>query len=104
MANLILKYRLKDGVSPADFEEWVRTTDYPKMRSLERVQSFTTYRCETLLMGEGTPDADYIEIFTISDLNAFTGEDMPGELVQSVMGQFMGFADEPQFIIASEVK
>ena len=29
---------------------------------------------------------------------------MGGETVQAIMGQFMGFAEAPQFIVASEVK
>ena len=37
--NLILVYSLKDGVTPADFENWVRTTDYPSMRGIKRRSS-----------------------------------------------------------------
>ena len=29
---------------------------------------------------------------------------LPGDTVQGVMGQFMGLVDDPQFIVASEVK
>jgi hypothetical protein len=103
MAHLILTYRLKAGVSPADFEAWVRTVDQPAMRGLSRVTRFDTYRVSGLLMGEGAPSCDYVEIFEISDLAAFTGEDMPGETVQAVMGAFMGFADAPEFLIAEAV-
>jgi hypothetical protein len=102
--NLFLLYTLKDGVTPADFEDWVRTTDYPSMRGLVRVADFRTFRAERLLMGEGSPSVAYIEAFTIPDLDGFVAEDMGGETVQSIMGQFMGFAEAPQFIIASEVK
>lgn len=104
MAQLILLYNLKDGVSRDDFETWVRDVDYPSMRGLSRVTSFTNYRAEKLLMGEGEPSVQYVEIFDIPDLDGFTSEDMPGETVQSVMGAFMGFAEAPQFIICSEVK
>ena len=103
MAKLILLYNLNDGVTPADFENWVRTVDYPPMRGISRVEDFRTYRAEKLLMGEGAPSVQYIEMFDIPDLDGFVGEDMPGETVQSVMGQFMGFAEAPQFIICSEV-
>jgi len=101
--NLFLLYTLKDGVSPEEFERWVRETDYPSMRGLARVQSFRTFRAERLLIGEGEPGVAYIEAFAIPDLDGFVGEDMGGETVQNVMGQFMGFAEAPQFIIASEV-
>lgn len=103
MAQLVLLYTLKEGVSQADFENWIRTVDYPSMRGLSRVKSFTTFRAEKLLMGEGAPSVQYVELFDIPDLDGFVSEDMPGGTVQSVMGQFMGFADAPQFIICSEV-
>ena len=102
--NLFILYTLREGVTPEQFEEWVRTTDQPAMRSLARVQSFRTYRAERLLMGEGTPGVAYIEAFAIPDLEGFTAEDMGGETVQKVMGDFMGFVEAPQFIVTSEVK
>ena len=103
MANLILTYKLRSGVTQADFENWVRSTDYPAMRGIKRVKSFTTYRATGLLMGEGSPSMDYIEIFDIPDFAGFTAEDMGGPTVQSIMGQFMGFADAPQFVLVNEV-
>ena len=102
--NLFILYTLKEGVTPEQFEEWVRTTDQPAMRGLARVQSFRTYRAERLLMGEGTPGVAYIEAFAIPDMEGFTNEDMGGETVQKVMGEFMGLVEAPQFIVTSEVK
>ncbi|PKP81100.1 MAG: REDY-like protein HapK [Alphaproteobacteria bacterium HGW-Alphaproteobacteria-18] len=101
---MFLLYTLKEGVTPEAFEQWVTETDYPAMRALERVQSFRTYRAERLLMGEGAPGVAYIEAFAIPDLDGFIAEDMGGDTVQSIMGEFMGFAEAPQFIIVSEVK
>ena len=102
--NLFILYTLKEGVTPEQFEDWVVTTDQPAMRTLARVQSFRTYRAERLLVGEGTPGISYIEAFAIPDLEGFTNEDMGGETVQAIMGEFMGFAEAPQFIVVSEVK
>jgi hypothetical protein len=103
MSKLIILYSLKAGVTKSDFETWVREIDQPAMRGLARVKSFNTYAAQSLLMGEGEPSVDYVEIFDITDLAGFTSEDMPGETVQSIMGQFMGFADTPQFIICEDV-
>lgn len=102
--TLFLLYSLKEGVTPEAFEQWVVETDYPAMRALERVQSFRTYRAERLLIGEGAPGVAYIEAFVIPDMDGFIAEDMGSETVQSIMGQFMGFAEAPQFIVVSEVK
>ncbi len=45
MAHLILTYRLKEGVSPVDFENWVKTVDQPAMRGLSRVNGLTPIAC-----------------------------------------------------------
>lgn len=103
MSSLILRYRLKPGVTQADFEHWVRTVDHPTMGALQRVQRFTTYRIEGLLLGEGAPGCAYVEVFDVPDLAGFAAEDMPGATVQSIMAQFMGFADAPEFMIAEVV-
>lgn len=104
MANVMLLYKLKPGVTRADFEAWVRTTDYPAMRGLKRVASFVNHRAERLLLGEGAPSVDYVEVFDIPDLDGFVAEDMPGGVVQQVMGQFMGFADTPEFLVVKPVE
>ena len=103
MAYLLIRYNLKDNVSPEDFETWVRDTDHPTMRALHRVKSFETFRANGLLLGEGEPSQGYFEIFEIDDLAAFTAEDMPGDTVQTIMAQFMGFADNPEFTIADKL-
>lgn len=103
MAKIILTYRLKPDVTPDAFEDWVRTTDYPAMRGLSRVASFSNNRVTGLLLGEGDPGMDYIEIFDVPDLNGFVAQDMPGGVVQGIMGDFMSKVDDPKFLLAEEV-
>jgi REDY-like protein HapK len=103
MAFVMIRYNLQEGVAREDFESWVRDSDQPTMRSLKRVESFETYRVTGLLMGDGAPSQSYFEIFEIEDLEGFTGEDMPGDTVQAIIGQFMGFADNPEFVIAEKL-
>lgn len=103
MAKLFLTYRLKPGVTAEQFEGWIRDRDYPAMRGLSRVSSYVNHRAERLLMGEGAPSMDYIEVFDIPDLDGFVAQDMPGGVVQAIMGEFMGLVDDPQFVVASEV-
>ncbi len=103
MAHVILTYRLKPGVTLPDFEAWVRATDYPAMRGLKRVKSFTTYRIEGPLFPDGAVTPQYVELFDIPDLAGFGAEDVPGPVVQDIMGQFMSKVDGAEFMIASEV-
>jgi hypothetical protein len=94
---------LQPNFTSADFEAWVKAHDHPTMRGLARVKSFETYRITGLLMGEGEPNCSYIEIFDVPDLAGFIGTDMPGETVQTIMGQFVGFVSAPQFLTAEAV-
>ena len=103
MAAIIIRYKLKPGVTPQDFEHWVTTVDQPAMRGLSRVAAFDTYRVTGLLIGEGAPSSDYIELFDVPDLAGFGAQDMPGETVQRIMGQFVGFAEAPEFLIAEKL-
>ncbi len=103
MKQLIITYRLKSDTTAAQFENWVKTTDQPTMRGLKRVSRFQTFRSEKLLLGEGSPSFDYIEIFDISDLDGFVSEDMAGAVVQKIIGEFMPQVENVEFVIASEV-
>lgn len=103
MPNIIILYNLKPSVTREQYETWTRTRDYPAMRGLSRVQSFVNYRIEKPLMGEFTPSAQYVEIFEIADLDGFVQEDMAGGVVQGVMGEFMQYVENPQFLIADAV-
>ena len=104
MTQLILTYKLKAGVSRETYEIWTRTVVYPSMRGLKRVASFVNHRVTGLLIGEGEPTCDYVEVFDIPDLPGFLAEDMGGPVVQKIMGEFLGFADNPQFLVAEAVK
>ena len=103
MASVIISYRLKPGVTPADFEHWVKTVDQPTLRGMRRVASLDTYRVSGLLMGEGEPSAAYIEVFDIPDLAGFMSEDMAGATMQTIMAQFAGFTDAPEFLVAERL-
>ena len=103
MAQIIILYKLKTGVTREAYETWTRTVDYPSMRGLQRVASFVNHRVTGKLMGEGEPSVQYVELFDVPDLQGFVGEDMGGPVVQKVMGEFMGFVDQPEFLTAEAV-
>jgi hypothetical protein len=103
MSAVIISYRLNPGVTPADFEHWVRTVDQPTLRGMARVEAFDTFRIERLLMGEGEPSCQYVEVFHIPDLDGFMAKDMAGETMQGIMAQFSGFAAAPEFMVAEKL-
>lgn len=103
MANVMITYKLKPGVTREAFEAWVRDYDYPNIRGIGRIAAFTNHRVERLLIGEGQPSADYVEVFDIPDLDGFTAQDLGGEHLRAVMGEFMARVDDPQFLVVSAV-
>jgi hypothetical protein len=103
MAKVLLQYHLKPGTSHDDYEDWVRATDYPTMRGIARVASFANHRVRGHLIGEGDPDCHYVEIFDIPDLEGFTSEDMPGPVIQGIMGDFLERVENPRFLILDEI-
>lgn len=103
MANVMITYRLKPGVTRDAFEAWVRDYDYPGIRGIRRVAAFTNHRVERLLIGEGAPSMDYVEVFDIPDLDGFVAEDLGGDHLQAVMGEFMARVDDPQFLVVSPI-
>jgi hypothetical protein len=103
MANVILTYKLKPGVAREEFETWVRDWDYPKIRGVKRIASMVNHRVERLLLGEGSPSVDYVEIFDIPDLDTFLAEDMAGPAIQEAMAEFMNRADNAEFLVVSPI-
>lgn len=103
MKQIIITYKLKPEVSDEQFENWVKEHDQPTMRGISRVSRFQTFKSNSLLMGEGQPSFDYVEIFDITDLDGFLSEDMGSDIVQKILGEFMNLVDNPQFVIGSEV-
>lgn len=103
MSQIIITYKLKPGVNREQYETWTRTRDYPTMRGLKRVVSFTNYRATSNMLTGEPSTLDYIEVFDIPDLAGFMAEDMQDGIVQCIMGEFMQFAENPEFIIAEPV-
>lgn len=103
MAQIIIKYKLKADVTPEQYEQWTLNRDYPTMRGLARVKRFTNHRIVRNLLSDAPPSVQYVEFFDIPDLDGFLSEDMAGSVVQTIMGEFMQYVDNPEFLVAEEV-
>jgi hypothetical protein len=103
MSQIIIMYKLKSDVTREQYETWTRTTDYPAMRGLKRVAAFTNYRTVRNLLDGSQPSVDYVEVFDIPDLEGFMTQDMTDSVVQQIMGEFMQFVENPEFMVAEAV-
>jgi hypothetical protein len=54
-------------------------------------------------MDTGAPSIDYAEIFDIPDLAGFVSEDIPSAALRKDMEEFCGFAQSPEYLLASPV-
>jgi hypothetical protein len=54
-------------------------------------------------MDAGAPSVDYIELFDIPDIAGFVSEDIPGAALRKDMEEFRGFAQSPEYLLASLV-
>jgi hypothetical protein len=63
--------RLREGVDPDEYEDWIRRVDYPVARAQGAITSYTVTRVEGTLSGEGESPYDYLEVIEITDLDAY---------------------------------
>lgn len=102
MAHIFVLYKLKPGVTRQQHEKWSREIDIPALRSLKRVKSFHVHRVEQRILAEGAPSVDFVEVIDVPDFDGFVSEDLPGNVMQDILGQFSRFAENPEILLASQ--
>jgi len=103
MAHIFILYNLKAGVSREDFESWLNTNNSTALRSIKRLEKFAVFRVEKRVMTQEQASVDYIDLFEIPDISGFINEDLSGDIARKNMEEFGGFADKPEYLLASAV-
>jgi hypothetical protein len=103
MAHILILYKLKLGVAREDFEHWLKTSSTPTLRGITRLKDFSVYRVEKRLMEAAAPSVHYIELFDIPDIAGFVSQDIPSPALRKDMEEFRGFAQSPEYLLASPV-
>jgi hypothetical protein len=98
MQTVIVLFNLKPGASRADYERWARERDLPTVNALSSVDRFEVLKSSGLLIGDGKPPYEYIEIIRIKDMAAF-GQDVSSPQIQQGAAEFAAFAEAPVFIL-----
>lgn len=98
MTTVVVLFNLKPGTGVAEYEAWARSRDLPAVNALDSVDRFDVLRATGLLIGEGLPPYQYIEVIRVRDLAAF-GREVAAAEVQAVAAEFAAFADSPVFIL-----
>ena len=63
--------RLRDGVDPQEYEDWIRRVDYPIARAQGAIRDYTVTRIEGTLNGESGSPYDYLEVIEITELDSY---------------------------------
>ena len=99
MARLIVLFNLKSGQDADAYERWAREVDLPTVRGFASVDSFEVSRSTGLLMGEGKPPFQYIEVLEVNDMDGFA-VDVSTDAMKAIAAQFQEMTDNPIFILA----
>ncbi len=66
--------KLREGVTPAEYERWAREVGYPFARSITSIDDFVIARLDATLDGGGSPPYDFIEVVEVADLQAYKAD------------------------------
>lgn len=100
--RIVVLFNLKPGVDVAEYESWAAGRDAPTVRSLPSIARFDVAAMTGLLMGDGTPPYQYVEIIDVADMDQF-GRDIATEAMGKIAAEFQSFADAPLFITTRKV-
>jgi REDY-like protein HapK len=103
MTTIFVLFNLKPGVSVSDYENWARNTDLPTVNRLKSVDEFQVFRCQGLFGSQAPAPYQYIETLRINDMDGLRS-DIGTPLMQQVVSEFAGFADNPIFITSQTLE
>lgn len=63
--------RLQEGVSTADYEEWVRRVDYPVARRQPAIESYVVTRLDGHVVEEGEAPYQYLEVIEVTSIEEY---------------------------------
>ena len=70
MPTVIFLTRLREGVEPSEYEDWLRNFDYPTAQSIPSIISYRTHR---IVRPFTAADAhyDYFEVVEVTDIDDY---------------------------------
>jgi hypothetical protein len=73
MPTVFFLARLRDGVTPEAYEQWVRSVDYPTARAIPSILSYKTHRIAGPYR-QATTQYDYIEVVEVTNIDEYRRE------------------------------
>ena len=100
--RIIVYFKLKAGVSIADYENWAKTRDIPGVNALGSINGFTIHKATGVFGSDEKPDYDYFEIIDITTMDAFVADISTPEF-QDTAAPFQDYADNPKFVLTEDL-
>lgn len=97
MPTMIVLVNLKEGVTPEDYERWVRDSYAPAVKSLPSVSDWRNHRVGGLLGSDTAPSYRYVVTLEVDDMERL-GRDMAGGEMQRLLTELHEFADVTQLM------
>jgi hypothetical protein len=86
--------RLRDGVSPADYEDWVRRVDYPVARRQPAIRSYVVTRLDGLVTADGEPPYQYLEVIEITNIDDYRSSLSGNPELESLLQEWSEYVGE----------
>ena len=97
MATIIVLVRLREGVSPEDYERWVLESYAPAVMELPSVSDWRNHRVTNLLSSDEEPPYGYVVTLEVADLGRL-GEDMAAVRMRELLSELHGYAEVTQLM------
>lgn len=95
---------LHEQADPAEYENWIRTVDYPVARAQDSIQRYEVTRLEGMLQGDGEPPHEYLEVIEITDLEAYrAGMDGNPEF-EKLLEEWSGYVAESVMVYGEVIE
>ena len=95
--------RLQPGVSPEDYEAFVRSVDYPATKRISSISHYRSIRLQGPAAGEAELAYDFIDLAEITDIADYRQDLKNHPAVREVHGQFEEYVESIGNIWAEQV-
>ena len=95
--------KLRPGVDPAAYEQWVRTVDYPVARAFKTINSYVVAKTATTLDGKPSP-YDFIERVEVTNIDDYRTELANAEGMEDFFNQWSARVGESVAVFGDEIK
>jgi REDY-like protein HapK len=104
METLIILFNLKEGINPADYENFARELKIPGHRALKTVSEHKVFRATALWGERKLPPYQYIEVIEMETVNEYVGDIKRTKGMTNIVNRFSEFTDDSIFILTNNIE